>query len=79
MLIQTLRGPHTFYLSGHDYMLSGDAPANSEQKNFVAHAMYGPTKGLGEIRQFYEMITAKLVRENSFKIRNTYQLDAVRE
>ena len=79
MLIQILGGPHTFYLSGHDYMLSGDAPANSEQKDFVAHAMYGPTKGLHEIRQFYETVTAKLVHKNSLKLRNTYQLDAVRE
>jgi len=72
-------GPHTFYLTGHDYMLSGDSPANAEQKVFVKNAVYKPQVGLDEIRQFYEGLTTKLIHENSRKLGDVYQLDVVRE
>ncbi|KAH0556381.1 hypothetical protein GP486_005695 [Trichoglossum hirsutum] len=72
-------GPHTYYLTGHDYMLSGDKPENAKQRAFVDHAVYGPSKGLDEIRQFYESLTRKLVLEQSHKLRRSYQLDIVRD
>ena len=74
-----LGGPHTYHLTGHDYMLSGDKPANAEQKVFIGNAIYGPSHGLDEIRQFYEDLTKKLVIQQSHKLRNNYQLDIVRE
>jgi hypothetical protein len=79
-LISNLGGPHTKYLTGQDYMLSGDAPANAEQRKFVDNAVYCPKNhGQDEIRQFYETLTTKLVKKHSNKLRNTYTLDAVRE
>lgn len=72
-------GPHTFYLTGHDYMLSGDTPANASQKAFVKDAVYSPQNGLDEIRRFYEDITTKLIHENSRTLGDFNQLDVVRE
>lgn len=60
-------------------MLSGDSPANAEQKVFVKNAVYKPQGGLDEIRQYYEVITTKLIHENSRKLGDVYQLDIVRE
>lgn len=60
-------------------MLSGDKPANAQQKSFVRNAVYGPQEGLDEVRQFYERITTDLVHQQSHKLRQQYQLDAVRE
>jgi hypothetical protein len=60
-------------------MLSGDAPANAEQKKFVGQAVYGPQHGLEEIRQFYETLTTNLVRRESYRFGEAYILDAVRE
>ncbi|RFU32995.1 hypothetical protein B7463_g3353, partial [Scytalidium lignicola] len=71
-------GNHTFQLIHHDYMLSGDAPANTEQRDFVRQCLYSPQNGLEEVRQFYETITAKLFRQHSRKIGESYQVDIVR-
>jgi hypothetical protein len=60
-------------------MLSGDKPWNTEQKNICEHALYDPSKGLEQIRDFYKSVTESLVREKSHKLRDTYQLDAVRD
>ena len=60
-------------------MLSGDEPWNTEQKNFCEHALYDPSDGLSEIRDFYRTVTETLVREKSHKLRDTYQLDAIRD
>ncbi|KAH8800451.1 heme peroxidase family protein [Xylogone sp. PMI_703] len=72
-------GDHTFQLTHHDYMLSGDAPANSEQRDFVKQCLYSPEDSLEEVRQFYESITAKLFRQHSRKIGESYQVDIVRD
>lgn len=72
-------GNHTFQLTHNDYMLSGDAPANTEQRNFVQKCLYSPENGLEEVRQFYESTTAKLLRQHSRKIGESYQVDIVRE
>jgi hypothetical protein len=60
-------------------MLSGDTPADTEQRNFVKGCLYSPEKGLEEVRQFYESITAKLIRRNSRNIGESYQVDIVKE
>lgn len=60
-------------------MLSGDSPANAEQKVFVKNAVYSPQHGLDEIRRFYEEITTKLIHENSRTLGHFNQLDVVRE
>ncbi|MCJ1396496.1 hypothetical protein MMC18_009386 [Xylographa bjoerkii] len=72
-------GPHTSYLTGHDYMLSGDTPANHEQRVFVQKAIYSPSHGLDEIRKFYESITTEMIHQNSHKLGESYQLDVVQD
>ncbi|KAG8417322.1 hypothetical protein J3459_012415 [Metarhizium acridum] len=72
-------GNHTFQLTHHDYMLSGDAPANTEQRHFVQKCLYSPENGLEEVKQFYESITAKLIRQHSHKVGESHQMDIVRD
>ncbi|KAH7112773.1 heme peroxidase family protein [Dactylonectria estremocensis] len=68
-------GPHTFQLTHHDYMLSGDSPANARQRVVVQDCLYSPENGLEEVRRFYEETTTKLIRQNSRKIGDSYQVD----
>lgn len=73
-------GDHTFYLTGHDYMLSGDGPEEAAQHSFINNAIYCPANGPDEVRQFYEDLTTQLIEIGSERLRgNRYQLDAVRD
>ncbi|KAF7594156.1 hypothetical protein BBP40_010005 [Aspergillus hancockii] len=72
-------GPHTYQLTRHDYMLSGDSSANAEQRAFVKDCLYKPTNGLEEVRQFYENVTLELLRQYSRKLGSSYQVDIVRD
>jgi hypothetical protein len=72
-------GDHTFQLTKHDYMLSGDTPSNSEQRDFVQQCLYSPESALKEVREFYESTTAKLFRQHSRKVGESYQVDIVRQ
>lgn len=73
-------GPHTHYISGHDYMLSGDKPANAEQKVEIGKALFCPANWDREVRKFYESVTTQLIELKSEKLRERwYQLDACRD
>ncbi|KPM39214.1 Psi-producing oxygenase A [Neonectria ditissima] len=72
-------GPHTFQLTQHDYMLSGDSPANARQRVEVQRCLYSPKDGLEEVRRFYQDITTKLLQQRSRKIGDTYQVDVVKD
>jgi hypothetical protein len=73
-------GPHTFYLTHHDYMLSGDAPANTAQRKEIQNDMYCPVNGLAQVQRFYEDLTTQLVVARSERLRGEwYQLDACRD
>ncbi|EXJ93786.1 hypothetical protein A1O1_02179 [Capronia coronata CBS 617.96] len=73
-------GQHTYYLTGHDYMLSGDSEANAAQRKEVQHAMYCPVNGLEQVQKFYEDLTTQLVVARSERLRGEwYQLDACRD
>ncbi|KAL2826654.1 heme peroxidase [Aspergillus cavernicola] len=72
-------GPHTFQLTQHDYMLSGDSTANANQRTFVLERLYRPSDGLEQVQRFYESTTADLIRRNSRKLGNSYQIDIVRD
>ncbi len=70
-------GPHTYYLTHHDYMLSGDSKANAVQRKEVQNAMYCPVNGLAQVQKFYEDVTTQLVVARSERLRGEwYQLDA---
>jgi hypothetical protein len=60
-------------------MLSGDSAANAEQRRFVNECLYEPKSTLEQVRQLYESITTDLLRGQSRKLGNSYQVDIVRE
>jgi hypothetical protein len=81
---------HTFDLTGHDYMLSGDKPANFAQHAEITKDIYGSSQTnppgqtqitrLKEVQKFYEDITTQLVLVRSeILVKDWYQLDAVRD
>ncbi|KIW81777.1 hypothetical protein Z517_04803 [Fonsecaea pedrosoi CBS 271.37] len=73
-------GPHTFYLTHQDYMLSGDSAANATQRKEVEKALYCPVNGLAQVQKFYEDLTTQLVVARSERLRGEwYQLDACRD
>jgi hypothetical protein len=72
-------GRHTFEVTQHDYMLSGDSTANAQQRAFIKGCLYKPENGLAEVRQFYESITEKLIHQHSRKVAGSYQVDIVAE
>ncbi|KAJ9612991.1 hypothetical protein H2200_002932 [Cladophialophora chaetospira] len=68
---------HTYYLTHHDYMLSGDKPSNTLQRKEIQNAMYCPVNGLAQVQRFYEDVTTQLVVARSERLRGEwYQLDA---
>ncbi|GME25196.1 Psi-producing oxygenase A [Neofusicoccum parvum] len=72
-------GEHTYQLTGHNYMLSGDKPSNTRQRNEVKEAMYRPADILDEVRKFYETVTEDLIRKNGRKLGKSYQIDIVQD
>lgn len=60
-------------------MLSGDSPANAEQRVFVNQCLYQPKDGLDEVQQYYERITLELLKRYSRKAGSSYHVDVVRE
>ncbi|KUI64277.1 Psi-producing oxygenase A [Cytospora mali] len=72
-------GDHTYQLTGHDYMLSGDKPANDKQRNEVREALYRPSHTLEDVRNFYEIVTADLIRKNKRRLGQVYQIDIVKD
>ena len=60
-------------------MLGWDNESSIKQHIAVASALYSPTKGLLEFRSYYERTMNDLVCQNVSKLRDYYQLDAVRD
>jgi len=63
---------------GADYMLSGDASANSNSRKIMGSVLYRDGWHQ-EIQTFYEKITIELLRRNSYKIADSHQVDIVRD
>lgn len=72
-------GRHVGELINHDWMLSGDKPWNAKQKEICMHALYDTHKGLSQISDFYDTVTTDLIKKNSIKLRDSYQIDLVRD
>ncbi|KAL3479234.1 heme peroxidase [Aspergillus californicus] len=72
-------GAHTFQLTRHDYMLSGDSAANAAQGDFVLGALYKPADALQQVQRLYESVTTDLIHRNSRKLGASYQIDIVRD
>ena len=60
-------------------MLSGDYPANAQQRISVKACLYEPEDALAEVRQFYESATESLLRQHSRKVGDSYLVDIVAE
>ena len=63
---------------GADFMLSGDAPVHANSRRVVSAALYRD-KWEDEVKDFYEEITLRLLREKSYRVSGTNQVDIVRD
>lgn len=72
-------GPHIRTMTGQDYMLSGDSPANRQQREEIGKCLYSPPNGVAEIGKFYETVTLKLLKQKSYSTGKGYRVDFVRE
>lgn len=63
---------------GADFMLSGDASANTTSRCVVGAALYRD-KWQHEVENFYKNITLQLLREKSYKVSGANQVDIVRD
>jgi hypothetical protein len=63
---------------GVDYCLAGDDPKNAESRKLVMKGLY-PKDWHAEVKKFYEDMTAKLIKQYSYKIGNANQVDIVRD
>lgn len=79
MLTLVSGGPHTFQLTGHDYMLSGDTKANACQRETVKKCLYSPKDGMAQVRKFYENATTAYIQKSSYKFGTSFEVDIVRE
>ena len=63
---------------GLDFMLGGDSIFHTKQKEVMRGSLYRD-KWQEQIKEFYEYITLKLLRERSCKIAGINQVDITRE
>ena len=63
---------------GFDFMLSGDSPFHTKQRELMGKALYRD-QWHQEVKDFYEHITLKLLREKSCNIAGVNQVDITRE
>ncbi|CAK4030530.1 hypothetical protein BP6252_07663 [Lecanosticta acicola] len=64
---------------GKDYCHAGDTQWHRDQHKFIDNAVYCPHQWKDEIKSMYEKITLDLIKCNSRKLRNGYQLDIVKD
>lgn len=72
-----------------DFMLAGDNQPNADSRKLMENALYqgassrviptGDEKWLKEVRQFYEDISDKLLKQKSYKLGKMNQVDLVRD
>ncbi|KAI9759515.1 MAG: hypothetical protein M4579_002274 [Chaenotheca gracillima] len=63
---------------GLDFMLSGDTKFHNQQRQIMGKALYSD-KWHQQIKDFYEYITLKLLKQKSYKIDGTNQVDITRD
>ncbi|KAI9845144.1 MAG: hypothetical protein M1837_005029 [Sclerophora amabilis] len=63
---------------GMDFMLSGDTKFHNQQRQLMGKALYRD-QWHQQVKDFYEFITLKLLKEKSFKIAGTNQVDITRD
>ena len=63
---------------GLDFMLGGDTSFHTKQRKLMSTSLYRD-KWHGQIKEFFEYITLKLLTEKSCKIAGVNQVDITRE
>ena len=63
---------------GVDFMLAGDLASNKRSRDVMCPAIYR-NQWEHAVKTFYEITTLKLLREKSYKIGGTNQVDIVRD
>lgn len=71
--MEFLMGPET-----RDFMLAGDGPKNAESRRMMHNALY-VDKWEQQVREFYENITTKLLREKKYVLAGVNTVDIIRE
>lgn len=78
-------GIHIEYLVAHpgqtfgrDYCLAGDTPACSKSRQLVQKGLY-PDGWTAEVKEFYRDITRKLIKQYSYRVERSRQVDIVRD
>ncbi|KAF2678245.1 heme peroxidase [Lentithecium fluviatile CBS 122367] len=72
-------GKNLGLLSEHEFMLGADTPAATEQRKYVGRAIFSPEKSMIEFAHCIEFVTTDLVHKRSHKLRDIYELDAVKD
>lgn len=75
-------GKHITTITGQDFMLGNDSPTSREQHaKWLAAMEVHPTnyKPMRQIRDVFESITTRLLRQRTIKRRDDYQIDAIAE
>lgn len=67
-----------FGKGGLNFMLSGDSPKHAKQRQVMGKALY-QEKWKQQVKEFYEDITVKLLRQKACKIAGVNQVDITRE
>ena len=75
-------GPAMEFLMGpaaKNFMLAGDGPANAKSRQMMQNALYVDGKWEREVKEYYEEITEKLLKEKSYKIAGKNEVDIIRD
>jgi len=76
---KVLWGKHIRYLTGRDFMLSGDTHDQFKQRKVVSYALYETSRMLTEISCMYEGLTTKLIKTHSKILENgTHEVDIIK-
>lgn len=62
-----------------DFMLAGDGYKNAESRKLMEKGLYLEGKWEREVKDYYEMITTKLLKEKSYKLAGVNQVDIIRD
>lgn len=72
--MEFLMGP-----AAKDFMLAGDGPANAKSRQMMQNALYVEGKWEREVKEYYEQITEKLLKQKAYKLGNLNQVDIIRD
>ncbi|KAI9777325.1 MAG: hypothetical protein M1839_008933 [Geoglossum umbratile] len=63
---------------GLNFMLSGDTPQHAKQRKLMGESLYRD-QWHQQVKDFYEYMTLRLLKENSYKLAGVNQVDIIRD